>query len=89
MHATQLSDDEFRLRVGAGIARRREARGMNKSALAEAAGTQTIRITRIERGENAPGGALLLRIAQALDTSVEALVADGAEAGAASENGAD
>lgn len=70
------SDEELRGRVAANVGRLREAKGMLKADLAKAAGVDRIRINKIEAGQISPGGALLLRLARALDVSAEELAGE-------------
>ena len=70
------SDERFKANFAANLARLREAAGMNRAQFARRIGVDKMRITRLESGEHAPGGALLLRIAQALGVTAEALAAD-------------
>ena len=66
-------DEAFRRQLGANVSRLREAKGLKPTELAAAVGVERIRISRIEKGEHAPGAARLLRLAKALDTTAEAL----------------
>jgi len=68
-----LSDDQAITRIAANIQHFRKDR--SKNWLAREAGTHAIYITRIERGESMPGAGMLARIAEALDVSVDQLLA--------------
>lgn len=71
-HAAE-KDELFRQQIGANVSRLREDKGMKPTELAAAVGVERIRISRIEKGEHAPGAALLLRLAKALGTTAEKL----------------
>lgn len=73
------SDDDLRATIGHNIRRLREAKGLRKSDLAKACAVDPIRINKLETGQIAPGGALLLRLARALDTTAEALASEDGE----------
>ena len=61
--------------VGANIVARREELGMSQRAMAEHAGVDRIWIRQVEQGNRAATLIILAKIAEALDTSVEALTA--------------
>lgn len=66
------------MKVGARIRALRKAAGLKQGALANAAGMPQSTLSDIERGDiEMPGGDVLVRIAQALKVSPDALVADG------------
>ena len=71
-----VSDDAFKANFSRNLARLREAAGLNRAQFARLIGVDKMRITRLESGEHAPGGALLLKIAAALNTTAEALAAE-------------
>jgi len=67
-----ITDDEVKRNVAANT---RQLRGHRTRAwLARSTGAYPIHITRIERGECNPRGAMLARIAAALETTVDALI---------------
>lgn len=61
--------------IGQVIYALRRERGLTQEALALAAETATSNLSRIEKGQRRPSGALLERLASALGTSVTAIYA--------------
>lgn len=52
------------------LIRLREQKKLLRSHLAKRAGTQTIYISHIERGDSRPSGVMLAKLAEALDCSI-------------------
>lgn len=65
---------------GIALRRVRHANGLSQESLAEATGLSTNYIGEMERGLKAPGLAVIVRLARALDVSVHDLLADFTEA---------
>lgn len=63
------------MHIGQIIYSLRREKGLTQEALALAADTATSNLSRIEKGDRRPSGALLERIAAALETSVTAIYA--------------
>ncbi len=63
------------MHIGQVIYALRREKGLTQEALALAAETATSNLSRIEKGQRRPSGALLERLACALETSVTALYA--------------
>lgn len=63
------------MHIGQIIYALRREKGLTQEALALAAETATSNLSRIEKGQRRPSGALLDRLAVALDTSVTAIYA--------------
>jgi len=61
---------------GIALRRIRHESGLSQEALAEATGLSTNFIGEMERGLKAPGLAVIVRLARALDVSVHDLLAD-------------
>lgn len=70
--STVLTDDQATANIAANVTRLRGAR--SKYWLAKACGTHPIHITRIERAEHMPSSGLLARLAEALETTADALL---------------
>lgn len=64
------------MHIGQIIYALRRDKGVTQEALALAAETATSNLSRIEKGQRRPSGALLERLAAALETSVTAIYAD-------------
>jgi len=62
----------FRIRLGKRIAELRRQRGLAQAHLADAVGTATESVSRIERAASIPSLAMLARLASALGVEVEA-----------------
>lgn len=73
------------MHIGQIIYSLRRDKGLTQEALALAADTATSNLSRIEKGQRRPSGALLERLAAALEISVTAIYADleGLETGGA------
>ncbi len=67
-----ITDDQARANIAANVKRLRGNR--SRYWLAQQVGTHPIAITRLERGENLPGAGLLARLAEALETTADALL---------------
>lgn len=63
------------MHIGQIIYALRREKGLTQEALALAADTATSNLSRIEKGQRRPSGALLERLASALETSVTAIYA--------------
>lgn len=63
------------MHIGQIIYALRKERGLTQEALALEADTATSNVSRIEKGQRRPSGALLERLAEALSTSVAAIYA--------------
>lgn len=74
------------MHIGQIIYALRREKGLTQEALALAAETATSNLSRIEKGQRRPSGALLERLASALETSVTAIYAslEGVQEGDAS-----
>ena len=68
-----ITDDQARANIAANVARLRAGRTLSR--LAEECGTYPANIQRIEEGRSLPGAGLLARLADALGTSTDALLA--------------
>ncbi|WP_334180710.1 helix-turn-helix transcriptional regulator [Pseudomonas nitroreducens] len=77
------------MHIGQIIYALRREKGLTQEALALAAETATSNLSRIEKGQRRPSGALLERLASALETSVTAIYAslEGVHEGDASSTG--
>ncbi|MEA2579118.1 MAG: Helix-turn-helix domain [Actinomycetota bacterium] len=60
--------------VAARVAKRRRAAGLTQEELAERSNLHHTQISRIERGERAPGLLTLARLAEGLDTDMSELL---------------
>lgn len=65
---------------GVALRRVRRERGLSQEALAAATGLSANFVGEMERGLKAPGLGVIVRLARALDTSVQELLADFTEA---------
>lgn len=72
---TVITVEDAKANISANIKRILEARGMSVRALAIRTGEPQNSVYRIVRGENEPGAVMLCRIAEALDVSIDRLVA--------------
>lgn len=75
MQHTVISDDEARGNIAKNVKALRAAMDISRYRLAKMVGVHTIQISRIEEAEHAPGVGLLARIAEALGTTADALMA--------------
>lgn len=67
-----MTDDQARANIAANVTRLRGDR--SRYWLAKQCGTHTIHISRIEDASNLPNAGLLARLAEALDTTADALL---------------
>lgn len=67
-----LSDKQAMANIAANVTKLRGLR--SRTWLAKACGTYPINITRIENAENLPSSGLLARLAEALETTTDALL---------------
>ncbi len=70
-----LTEDQARANIAANLQRIMDTRRLSQSELARMTGDDQQSISRILRGKNAPGIAFLARIAEALQTTVDYLIA--------------
>lgn len=70
-----LTEREIQTRIGATIAALRRDRGLTQTALSQSSGVTRPYLNRLEAGHRNPTVVLLVRLAHALDTSVQELVA--------------
>jgi transcriptional regulator with XRE-family HTH domain len=70
-------EDEVSLRVGRAVKQQREAAGFSLRVLAARSGISASMISDVERGSKSPTVTTVVRLAQALGTSVAALVDGG------------
>lgn len=75
MRATD--EQEFRLSFGKALEAKRKAKGLTQLRLAEKINYTDKAVSKWERGESVPDTYTVLKIAQALDTSVSALIGEG------------
>jgi transcriptional regulator with XRE-family HTH domain len=69
-----IDPNEFAATVGECIRRARQERGWTQAELAERAGLSANYVARLERGELGPSLFVAFRLAEALETQVEALI---------------
>ena len=70
-----MQDNEATNNIAANVSRLLEERGMSQRALARAANEPVMNISRLVHGKNEPGIGILTRIAEVLETTVDALLA--------------
>jgi len=70
-----VSDAEARLNIKANLNRMLATRGITRTKLAQLTGDPLMTISVCVAGKNTPNAALLARIAEALDTSVDLILA--------------
>lgn len=70
-----LTQREIQTRIGATIAALRRDRGLTQTALSQSSGVTRPYLNRLEAGHRNPTVVVLVRLAHALDTSVQELVA--------------
>lgn len=73
--AAMLTTENVKANISANLRRILDSRGMSVFALARLTGEPKNSVYRIARGDNEPGAVLLARIAQALDVSIDRLLA--------------
>jgi len=61
---------------GEALRRAREARGMNQTQLADAAGLSAVYVNILEHGANTPTLSVIFRLCEALDVEPVALIED-------------
>lgn len=69
-----LTDDQTRRNIATNLRRILAARGISQRKLAELTGEPVMNISRAVRGENVANVAMIARIAEALDVSIDRLV---------------
>ncbi|MGD9645552.1 MAG: helix-turn-helix domain-containing protein [Pirellulales bacterium] len=69
-----ITEDQAKDNIAANLQRLLEARNWSQSDLARATGDAHVTISRIVRGTNVAGVALLARIAEALDVTIDGLI---------------
>ena len=72
--STVISNQEAATFLGANLARILRSRSMSIRGLAAATGEDPTQISRIARGPQVPNIAVVARIAEALDVSIDALL---------------
>ena len=77
--STVIDDKTAKENLAANVRRLLEARNLTQMELAEITGEQQSLISRIANGRNMPGGTVLARIAEALDISIDRLLAPSPE----------
>jgi transcriptional regulator with XRE-family HTH domain len=73
--STVISDEQARNNIAANLQRIIEERGITQTQLAAQSDQPIMTINRLVRGQNEPRIALVARVAEALDVSVDRLVA--------------
>jgi transcriptional regulator with XRE-family HTH domain len=71
---TMVSDKDARLNIKANLNRMLATRGITRTKLARITGDPLMTISVTVAGKSTPNAALLARIAEALETSVEVLI---------------
>lgn len=66
---------QFKQKLGAEIARLREGKGWKQTHLAEQVGVRSASVSQWERGRVSPQAAMLVTVAEALDTTLPDLLA--------------
>lgn len=75
MQPAVITDVEAKKNIAENVRRLREAMDISRYRLAKMVGVHTIQISRIEDAEHAPGVGLLARIAEALSSTADDLMA--------------
>lgn len=70
-----LTDEEIKLNIAANSQRLLAARDWSQKELAEAANVPQMTVSVIVRGSHMPGVGILSRIAEALDVTIDRLIA--------------
>jgi transcriptional regulator with XRE-family HTH domain len=65
---------DARAKIGRNVRELREQRDLTQTQLAEKAGVNIMTVSRAERGEHAPSTNTLVRLAEALDVPLSALL---------------
>ncbi len=69
------TDDDAKKNISANLGRLLQERGISQIELAHATGDTTMRISYYVRGARLPGAGALARLAEALEVSMESLIA--------------
>src|SRR5574337_289928 len=69
-------ENEIAIRIGRRLRALREEKGVSAEELARRSGMHRPNVTRVESGRHVPSGDTLIRLAHALEVSLEALVSD-------------
>jgi len=72
--AIVISDTEAKANLAANLNRMLKQRELRQAELARMIGEHQSLVSRISNGRNMPGGAVLARIAEALDVSIDRLL---------------
>lgn len=70
-----ITDEIVKHNIGANVTRLLEARGLSARGLSREINVAPITVSLIARGRHVPGSGILARIAEALDVSMDRLVA--------------
>lgn len=70
-----ISNDEAKARIGANVSRVMDEKRMTQAELSRITDENEVTISRVVRGTNVPNCALLHRIAEALQVSIDSLLA--------------
>lgn len=70
----QFAEHEIQARIGASVAAVRRDRGLTQTALAASSGVTRPYLNRLEAGHRNPTVVVLVRLAHALETTVQTLV---------------
>ncbi len=70
-----LTEDQAKQNIAANLRRIMESRNLSQSELARMTGDHQTAISRIIHAQNSPGVAFLARLAEALQTTVDYLIA--------------
>ena len=73
---TVITDDEARIRIGANITSILHSKGLKQADLARLTEESTAQISRICGGKHLPNAALLCRISEALDVTMNQLMVE-------------
>lgn len=71
-----ITDDQARHRIGVNITAILQSKGLNQSDLARMTQESTAQISRLCGGKHLPNAALLCRIAEALDVTMNQLMVE-------------
>ena len=72
--STVMTDEQTIKNIAENVARLLEEKGMSQAELARATKESEMNISRLVRGTNMPGAAMLSRVADALGVSVDYLI---------------
>lgn len=70
-----ITNDEAKERIGANVARHMAVRGMSQATLSRITGESEMTISQIVRAKHVPNSAILHRLSEALQVSMDELVA--------------